>query len=92
MKKKSFLITTGFTKFYFSLSTDWHANPVKAEGEKHAYKTDDLFQVKQYDIVLTLSRRRPLSYRNQSIDLQSKSMDWFLYDRGPRHVRVKYRK
>ena len=24
----------------------------------------------------------PLSYRNQSIDLLSKSMDWFLYDNG----------
>ena len=31
---------------------------------------------------LTLSRKRPFSYRNQSIDLQSKSMDWFLYDNG----------
>ena len=30
--------------------------------------------------VLTLSWRRSLSYRNQSIDLQNKSMDWFLYD------------
>ena len=36
-----------------------------------------------------LSRRRPLSYRNQSIDLQSKSMDWFLYDNGLRLERVK---
>ena len=40
-------------------------------------------------LVVTLSRRRPLSYRNQSIDLQSKSMDWFLYDNGLRHERVK---
>ena len=31
----------------------------------------------------------PLSYRNQSIDLQSKSVDWFLYDNGLRHERVK---
>ena len=31
---------------------------------------------------LTLSWRGPLSYRNQSIDLQSKSMDWFLYVNG----------
>ena len=31
----------------------------------------------------------PLSYRNQSIDLQSKSMDWFQFDRGLRHERVK---
>ena len=29
--------------------------------------------------LLTLSWRRPLSYRNQPIDLQIKSMDWFLY-------------
>ena len=29
---------------------------------------------------LTLSWRRPASYRNQSIDLPSKSMGWFLYD------------
>ena len=33
----------------------------------------------------TLSWRRPLSYRNQSIDLLS----WFLYDNGLRHERVK---
>ena len=39
---------------------------------------------------LTLSWRRPLSYRNQFIDLRSKSMDWFLYDNGLRHERVKY--
>ena len=38
---------------------------------------------------LTLSWRKPLSYRNQCIDLQSKSMDWFLYDNSPRHKRVK---
>ena len=29
---------------------------------------------------LTLSRPRPISYGNQSIDLHFKSMDWFLYD------------
>ena len=38
--------------------------------------------------VLTHSRRRLLSYRKQSINLQSKSKDWFLYDRGIRHERV----
>ena len=36
-----------------------------------------------------LSRWRPLSYRNQSIDLQSKSMDWFLYGNDLRLERVK---
>ena len=34
---------------------------------------------------LTLSWRRPLSYRNQSTDLLRKSVDWFLYDNGLRH-------
>ena len=35
-----------------------------------------------------LSWRRALSYRNQSNDLQSKSMDWFLYDNNLRHERA----
>ena len=38
---------------------------------------------------LTFSRRRPISDRNQSIDLPSKSMDWFLCDIGLRHEKVK---
>ena len=42
-------------------------------------------------LYLTLSWRRPISYRNQSIDLR-KSMDWFLYDIGLRHERVKFKK
>ena len=37
---------------------------------------------------LTLSWRRPLSYRNQPIDLLCKSMNWFLYDNGLCHERV----
>ena len=41
-----------------------------------------------YHQELTRSWRRSLSYRNQSIDLQNRSMDWFLYDRGLRHKRV----
>ena len=40
-------------------------------------------------VELTLSLRRSLSHRNQSIYLQSKSMDWFLYYRDVRHERVK---
>ena len=38
---------------------------------------------------LTLSWRRPLPYRKQSIDLLRKPMDWFLYDNGLIHERVK---
>ena len=41
-----------------------------------------------HSLMLTLSRRRPLSYRNQSIYLLRKSMDWFLYDNGHRIERV----
>ena len=37
----------------------------------------------------TLSLRRSLSYRNQSIDLLCKSMDLFLYNRDLRHKWVK---
>ena len=40
-------------------------------------------------LILTLWRRTPISYGNQSIVLQSKSMDWLLYDIGLRHERVK---
>ena len=49
--------------------------------------------LEQQDISLmdgsTLSWRRSLSYRTQSIDLQNKSMDWFLYDRDLRHEKIK---
>ena len=37
--------------------------------------------------VLNLSWRRPLLYRNQSIDLQSRSINWFLNDKNLRHER-----
>ena len=37
---------------------------------------------------LTLSWRRSLSCRKQSIDLQSKAVDWFLYDWDLDHERV----
>ena len=40
-------------------------------------------------LILTISWRRLLTSRNQSIDLRSKSMDWFPYDNGLRHERVK---
>ena len=43
-----------------------------------------------FDMILTLSWRWSLLYRNQSICTQTKSMDWFLYDNVLRHERVKY--
>ena len=61
------------------------------------FKTTDTFHaliMSKYNWVininpLTLSWRGPLSYINQSIDLQSKSMDWFLCNNGLGHERVK---
>ena len=41
------------------------------------------------DLSLALLWRRSLLYGNQSIDLQSKSIDWFLYHRGFHHERFK---
>ena len=40
-------------------------------------------------MTLTLSSGRSLLYRKKSINLQSKSMYWFLYDTRLRHERVK---
>ena len=41
-----------------------------------------------YYQILKLSWRRSLSYRNQSTDFQSTSMDWFLYDRDLCYERI----
>ena len=49
----------------------------------------EALQMLFFKFILTLSWRRSLSYRNQSIDLLGKSIDWFLYDNGLRRERVK---
>ena len=41
------------------------------------------------ELDLTLSRRSFLSFRNHSIDLTCKPVDWFQYDRDIRRERVK---
>ena len=48
-----------------------------------------LIYITETQIPLTLSRRRCQLYRNQSTDFESKSMDWFLYNRDLRHEKVK---
>ena len=40
--------------------------------------------------VWSLSWWKPVLFRNQSIDLQSESIEWFLYDASFRHERDKY--
>ena len=39
-------------------------------------------------VIILTHWRRFLSYRNRSDDLQSKSVDWFLYDRNILHERL----
>ena len=56
---------------------------------KGKFRAHPLLTLKSIEFLLTLSRRRPLSYRNQSIHLLRKSMDWFLYDNSIRLERVK---
>ena len=62
---------------------------LKIENPTHAFRETNLVLQLVLELRLTLSWRRPLSYRNQSIVLQSKSMGWFLCDNGLRHERVK---
>ena len=66
--------------FFRSYSMSFYSNPLLPPFLKHS----SILKAQ-----LTLSWRRPLSYRNRSTDLQSKSMDWFLNDNGLRHERVK---
>ena len=49
----------------------------------------EIWSICALQLLLTLSWQRPLSYRNQTIHLLPKSVDWFLYDNGLRHERVK---
>ena len=74
--------------FHKSISDKSKANP-KCVTENPIISTFILFWNLSSISILTLSWRRSLSYRNQSIDLQSKSVDWFLYASSLRHDRVK---
>ena len=82
-----------FSGSYFPL---YGPNTGKCGAEKTSQNYDQkrkLFRTNSFVLIvrhisLTLSWRRPLSYRNQSIDFQSRSMDWFLYDNGLHHERV----
>ena len=78
-----------------SLKTSDHLSCAIIKQRFKIHKTFSFRQAAEEDDVekivnnLTLSWQRLLSYRNQSIDLRSKSTDWFLYDNGLRHERVK---
>ena len=57
--------------------------------EKLKQKLKKMRMQMEETVSITLSWRRSLSYRNQSIDLLCKSIGWFLYDRDHRHERFK---
>ena len=74
---------------YFIISTGYmHTTQRYIHITRVTFIYSNSFNVTISCHALTLSWRRPLSYRNQSIDLLCKSMDWFLYHNGLRHERV----
>ena len=75
-------------KSFFLISLSWIDNFPKLSLATSILTVCSSLRAAIY-ICLTLSRRRPLSYRNQSIDLLRKPVDWFLYDNGLRLERVK---
>ena len=72
----------------YSFNTPWKHEKTMFSGDIERDQWQGYNLVTDYSITLTLSWRRPLSYRNQSIDLPSKSMDWFPYCNGLRHESV----
>ena len=67
----------------------WKKSQVEKKKQIMLYNMQEqILSVWWMNSVLNLSWRRSLLYRNQSIDLQNKSMDWFLYDRNFRLERV----
>ena len=78
-----------FLNMYWWRSELAFTNPATLEGTSFKDYCNTLPILVVPLACLTLSWRRPLLCRNQSIDLLCKSMDWFLYDNGPRHERVK---
>ena len=77
--------------YFCSFQVAWSAGNILfvTVGTDIRKDADYLGNVSNKVLYLTLSWRRPLSYSNQSTDLRSKSMDWFLCDNSLRHERVK---
>ena len=94
----SFIVLQQYLLFYLTpwffssnkLSWDAHMSVEILENSQKIlkYAPNIVYIILCNLLSLTLSWRRPLSYRNQSIDLLCKSMDWFLYDNGLCHERV----
>ena len=71
-----------FEKFNGKLRINFFKN-IAAENSCK-FSIISLHKKSQIKNVFSLTHQMPvlLSYRNQSIDLQSKSIDWFLYERA----------
>ena len=86
------MILVGITMAYVKVPCGKNSTPINEAisiNSDYSLTTSVLYETKRDSLSdLTLSRRRPLSNRNQFIDLRSKSMDQFLYDNGLRHERV----
>ena len=52
------------------------------QGYEYASETTDSMRLQVYIVFLTHQQQMSLSYRNRSIDLLWKSIDWFLYGGG----------
>ena len=87
--KEKFLTTTVIIFFINNKTLCNYLNPLMPGSSKRSNIIKQTYSQKLL-FILTLSWRKPLSYRNQAIDLLCKSMDWLLYDNGHRHERVKY--
>ena len=77
-----------FSVFYENIAEAFTNKITQNSGTKGEY-IDELSCLTEIKKILTLIWRGSQSYRSQFIDLQSKSMDWFLYNRDIRHERVK---
>ena len=80
------IMTQRIRKSIFDLPLSQDELEFSKLGKKHSIEP---IRINKTD-VLTLSWRTSLSYRNQSINLLCKSMDWFLYGRDLRHEQVNY--
>ena len=91
---------TSISYFYYNFYTTYYYRysrydcMVWSNSTNLLHAAAELYRIQWYSETLlgfralTLLRRRYLSYRNQSIDLLCKPMDWFLYDWDLRHESV----
>ena len=83
--KRLSIFTKKLHRMYTSLGSKYTSAFWKLFWTFYFFKLSYILRLLKSVISLTLLWRRPLSYRNQSIDLRSNSLNQFLYDHGLRH-------